>query len=273
MQKTRPCRRRRLLLLATAVMPGVLFGGFARAAEPDPAVAAIRAFYDALLATMKQAAQLGVRGRYDKLAPVIRATFDLPAMTRIAVGPDWTTIPPEQQTALLDAFARMTIATYANRFDGYSGESFEVDPEVMARNTGRIVRSKICPAEGRAGHAELPDARPAATRWKIVDVYLSGTISELATQRSEFAAILKSGGPAALIDEPRQQADKLMQEERDRADRSFTEALMHLRHSGAPGSASSSWGVRLARAPRATGLRDTAVRCCGTERSSRVRWP
>ena len=108
---------------------------------------------------MKQAEQLGVRGRYDKLAPVIRSTFDLPAMTRIAVGPDWTTIPAEQQSALLDSFARMTIATYANRFDGYSGQSFEIDPEVQPRNTGRIVRTKLAAAQGGAGHAQLPDAR------------------------------------------------------------------------------------------------------------------
>ena len=52
-----------------------------------------------------------------------------------------------------------------------------------------------------------PQNRPA---WKVVDIYLSGTISELATQRSEFGAILKSGGPAALIESLRQQIDRLM---------------------------------------------------------------
>jgi len=181
----------------------------ADAAEADPAVAPIRAFYDALLATMKQADQLGVRGRYDKLAPVIRSTFDLGAMTRIAVGPDWTAIPTEQQTALQDHFARMTIATYANRFDGWSGQSFEVDPEVTPRNTGRVVRTKLNrPKEDPVTLNYL--MRASGDTWKIVDIYLSGTISELATQRSEFGAILKSGGPAALIESLRQQIDKLM---------------------------------------------------------------
>ena len=54
--------------------------------------------------------------------------------------------------------------------------------------------------------------RNSGDTWKIVDIYLSGTISELATQRSEFGAILKSGGPAALIESLRQQIDKLMKE-------------------------------------------------------------
>jgi len=191
------------------MLVGFALAGRANAADVDPAVAPIRAFYDALLAAMKQADQLGVRGRYDKLAPVIRSTFDLPAMTRIAVGPDWTAIPPEQQTALQDNFARMTIATYANRFDGYSGQSFEVDPEILSRNTGRIVRTKLLrPKEEPVTLNYL--MRGSGDSWKIVDIYLSGTISELATQRSECGAILKSGGPSALIESLRQQIDKLM---------------------------------------------------------------
>ena len=192
-----------------AALLGLALSVPGRAAEADPATLPIRAFYDALLAVMKQAGPLGVRGRYDKLAPVIRATFDLPAMTRIAVGPEWTSIPADQQAALQDAFARMTIATYANRFDGYSGESFEVDPEVLTRTNGRVVRSKIIrPAAEPVTLNYL--MRGAGDSWKIVDVYLTGTISELATQRSEFSAILKAGGPAALVESLNQKTDKLL---------------------------------------------------------------
>jgi len=202
-------RRRQAMLRAMAMLAGLALARPALAAEGDPAAMPIRTFYDVLLAVMKQADQLGVRGRYDKLAPVIRSTFDLPAMTRIAVGPEWTAIPPDQQTALLDNFARMTIATYANRFDGWSGQSFEVDAEVLPRNNGRIVRTKLVrPKEEPVTLNYL--MRGAGDSWKVVDIYLSGTISELATQRSEFGAILKAGGPAALIESLRQQIDKLM---------------------------------------------------------------
>jgi phospholipid transport system substrate-binding protein len=175
----------------------------------DPAAAPIRTFYDVLLETMKQADKLGLRGRYDKLAPVIRQTFDLDAMTRIAIGPEWTSIPPDQQKALIDGFSRMTIATYANRFNGYSGESFEVDPEVLSRTTGRVVRTRLTrPKDEPVALNYL--MRESGGAWKIVDIYLSGTISELATKRSEFGAILKSGGPPALVESLREQTDKLM---------------------------------------------------------------
>lgn len=181
-----------------------------RAADTaDPAAARIRAFYGALLGTMKQAASLGVRGRFERLAPVVRATYDLPAMTRIAVGPSWNSIPPTQQAALVEAFGRMTIATYANRFDGYSGERFEVDSASEARSTGRIVHSRIVQANGEPVVLDYL-MRGSGGDWKIVDVYLTGTISELATRRAEFAAILASGGPDALVRSLTRQADELL---------------------------------------------------------------
>jgi ABC-type transporter MlaC component len=43
------------------------------------------------------------------------------------------------------------------------------------------------------------DGHDNDTSWQIRDVYLAGTISELATRRSDFAATLRSGGIEALI--------------------------------------------------------------------------
>jgi phospholipid transport system substrate-binding protein len=103
----------------------------------------------------------------------------------------------------------MTIATYAARFDGYSGERFEVDPASEARSTGRIVHTKLVQANGEPIALNYL-LRASGERWKVVDIYLTGTISELATRRSEFAAILKSGGPNALIESLRQQSEKLL---------------------------------------------------------------
>ena len=201
-------KRRAVLVVAGAWLLGL-------AARPtrgqgdgeDPATSRIRGFYDSLLAVMKQADRLGIEGRYKKLAPVIGATFDLAAMTRIAVGPEWNTISPQLQSELVESFSRMIIATYANRFDGYSGERFEVEPRSEARSSGRIVHTKLLPSTGEPITLNYL-MRGSGDSWKIVDVYLTGTISELATRRSEFSVILKAGGPAALVDSLRQQADK-----------------------------------------------------------------
>lgn len=178
----------------------------AQSADPTTRV---KSFYSALLETMKDAKRLGVEGRYKKLEPTITASFDLPAMTRIAVGSTWTSLTPEQRAAITSAFSRMTIATYANRFDGYDGERFEVDPKVSERGADRIVATRLVPKSGDPVVLNYL-LRASGGDWKIVDVYLSGTISELATRRSEFAALLKSGGAEALDRSLRARGDKLL---------------------------------------------------------------
>jgi phospholipid transport system substrate-binding protein len=175
----------------------------------EPAVARIKSYYAVLLDTMKNAKQLGVSGRYEKLAPAIRETFDLPTMTRIAVGPPWTSVPPEQQAALVEAFSRMTIATYANRFDGYAGERFETDPASEARGRNRMVRTRLIEASGKTTVLNYL-MHETRSSWKVTDVYLSGTVSELATRRSEFGSILKSGGAEALTANLRERTEKLL---------------------------------------------------------------
>ena len=202
-------KRRAALLAIGACAATVATPVFGADASASDVTAPVRAFYDALLDVMKRAKALGIKGRYDRLAPVIEQTFDLPAMTRIAIGPRWTSIAKEQQAALVDAFSRMTIATYASRFDGYSGERFEVDSNVDARGSGSVVHTRIVQPKGEPVTLNYL-MRKSAGKWKAVDVYLTGTISELATRRSEFNSILDAGGPQALIGSLRQQTDRML---------------------------------------------------------------
>ena len=60
------------------------------------------------------------------LAPVVNSLFDVPSMARLAVGPAWDTLTPAQQQQLTEAFGRYVSATYADRFDSYSGEQLQV---------------------------------------------------------------------------------------------------------------------------------------------------
>ena len=190
--------------LAAALL---LFATHAYGQSGDPA-ARVKSFYAALLETMKDAKRLGVEGRYKKLSPAVNAAFDLPAMTRIAVGPSWTGFTPEQQAAVTAAFTRMSIATYASRFDGYEGERFEVEPKIAERGADRVVNTRL--VTGREAVTLNYLMRASGEDWKIVDVYLSGTISELAARRSEFTAILKSGGAEALASTLKARGDKML---------------------------------------------------------------
>src|SRR6266852_4055052 len=116
-------------------------------AESTAALAAgpqdsVRNFYATLLATMKDGRTLGQSGRYARLAPVVDRVFDVPSMTRLAVGSSWATLPPAQQQRLTEAFRHYVAATYADRFDSYSGEQLQVTGE-QPYNADFIVQTKI----------------------------------------------------------------------------------------------------------------------------------
>lgn len=188
-----PVSRRSILL---APLPAALWLRAARAA--DSPVTVIQRFYDALLGVMKEAAHLSFDQRYQRLAPVVTATFDLGLTSRLSVGPAWTQMTPDQQRRLADVFSRYTISLYASRFDGFNGERFEVDPNPVSNPNGSIVQTKLVKSDGDKVTLNYL-MRQGSTGWQIIDVYLSGTISELATRRSEFSGILQTSGADGLI--------------------------------------------------------------------------
>jgi phospholipid transport system substrate-binding protein len=162
----------------------------------DPARATVQGLNDGLIAIMK--ARGTARSRATAIAPVIDRSFDLALMTRLAVGTGWNTIAAADQTALVAAFRRMTIAQYAGNFDSWSGESFAIAPNVDARAGDKLVRTTLN-APGKAPIAISYRLRQSSGGWKIIDVFYNNAISQIATRRSDFAAVLAKGGAKALI--------------------------------------------------------------------------
>jgi len=178
------------------------------AATPSPALTApdatpaqtVQDFYDALTAAMRQGPALGFAGRRHMLDPLIRRALDLPLMTRLVVGPPWKGLSAPEQQRLVEAFSDYSIAVYASRFKEYGGERFIVDPAAARRPNGDVVVStKLVPKEGETVQLDYL-MRDSARGWQVIDVFLSGTISELAARRSEYSAVFRSGGSAALVD-------------------------------------------------------------------------
>lgn len=192
-----PVSRRAFLLFS---LPLAWFSKSAIAAEGGAGpVAVIQQFYDVLLSVMKDAKHLSFDQRYQRLAPAISQTYNLGLMSRLAVGPEWARFPPAEQQNVTDAFSRYTISVYANRFDDYSGERFDVDPNPATSPNGIIVQSSLTKSDGDKVPLNYLMRQGADSAWQVIDIYLSGTISELATRRSEFAGVLQSGGAEALV--------------------------------------------------------------------------
>jgi phospholipid transport system substrate-binding protein len=168
-----------------------------RAAAADPAAARIEAFDASLISIMKEGPSLGAKGRYRRFQGVVEDYFDLPLMTRFAVGPAWATMSEPDHDALVRAFARLSASSYAKNFDRFGGERFELTPAVQTRGPDKIVPTRLVPGSGAPTNLTYR-MRLSGGQWKIVDVYY-GAISQLTNRRSDFAAPLAAGGAKGLL--------------------------------------------------------------------------
>jgi phospholipid transport system substrate-binding protein len=195
--QTRPLPIGRIASLLILVFVELIFVPGEGRAENADAADAVRGFYEVLLSSMRDGAELGQRGRYAKLEPVILKVFDVPYMTRMAVGPSWAATPQLKQHQVAEAFGRYITATWADRFDSYSGEKLEVTG-VRPYAAGALVQTRIVKPNGEPVAIDYLMRRNGEA-WQIADIYLTGTISELATRRAEFSSVLRSQGIDALI--------------------------------------------------------------------------
>jgi phospholipid transport system substrate-binding protein len=187
----------RPIRLSILIILSVLGCGDLGAEEVGPR-AVVASFQDTLLSTMKEAESLGFNGRYQRLLPAMELAFDLEQMTRVVVGGRWAKMNTTEKKQVVDLFRQFSVSTYASAFSGYGGEQFEVGDELAQPGIGTIVETRIVlKAEPPIELNYLLRETPAG--WKVMDVYLDGTISELARRRGEFASIIQNQGLSGLI--------------------------------------------------------------------------
>lgn len=167
-------------------------------AQEAPPRAIVERFQDELLEVMKAAANLGVRGRYERLEPLIRVTYHLPLMIRIATDPYWNTATRDQKSRLVGAFRRMSVSTLATLFDGYSGQIFRTVGEKPGTQGTRLVETELVNTDGSTVDIAYI-AKKSKNGWRIVDVIVDNDISELKVRQSEYRRVLQDNGIEGLI--------------------------------------------------------------------------
>lgn len=158
----------------------------------------VDSLHSELLDVMKEAATLGYQGRYSRLVPVLNELFDIPFMAKKSVGRYWKTVDEQGRARLLATFGRFTVANYAGRFSDYSDQYFETLKVVESTHGTFLVHSKLVTPNGETVQLNYR-LRPVDDGWRIIDVYLNGTVSELALRRSEYSSLIQREGFDALL--------------------------------------------------------------------------
>jgi phospholipid transport system substrate-binding protein len=189
----------RRALFAAACAVGIGLAASASAADESEAIAPVRDLIAGLITVMKAGVATPFEQRFRLLAPGIDRTFDLGAILRESVGPIWGTLPAEQQTLLVAAFRRYTVASYVNSFDAFDGQRFDIGPDTRTVGDQQIVQTKIVPRKGDVHELDYVMSK-TAYGWRVMDVLADGSISRVAVQRSDFRRLLARGGASALAE-------------------------------------------------------------------------
>ncbi|WP_460252986.1 ABC transporter substrate-binding protein [Acidiphilium sp. MT5] len=188
--------------MMAAGLAGLIAPVMARAAAGDGDVAVLAPIktLDAALITLMQQASKGVsfKQRYDTLMPVVAKVYDLDLILSVSVGLLWAQVPAAQQATLKQVFAAYTVATYVKSFDRYDGQRFVEQKSVRMLGPRRIVATQFVPKSGKPVELDYVMTETNAG-WRVSDVLFDGTISKVATQRSDFSGLVMPGDATKLI--------------------------------------------------------------------------
>ena len=180
---------RRIFLFVTVGLFSLLSLGSQASTADDPGQRV-----DALHAVLMQAMKHGgtVAQRIAIIDDQVLALFDFETIARVSVGREWGKMQVADQARLVDLLQRLSVATYADRFDKFEGQRFEREG-VQSSKTGSVVKTVIVRSNG-----ERVSLHYYFRAGKIFNVVADG-VSDLALRRSDYGSILKREGLPALF--------------------------------------------------------------------------
>jgi phospholipid transport system substrate-binding protein len=158
----------------------------------------VEALHSALLEAMQHSSELGYEGRYRRIEPVITANFDTPLIVKVILSRYWDELTPEQQQEFVELFRRLSVATYASRFNDYDGEVFvEVGREDL-KSERVLVKTEMRRPSGKPVRLDYLMHRNGNGDWLIISVIANG-VNDLSLKRAEYAAVIREKGYDGLV--------------------------------------------------------------------------
>lgn len=180
-----------LFLLSLAAVTGAQD---VQSASPEQVIQDLQ---ETFIEAMQKGEELGYQGRLKLLTPAINLSHDIDTIIRSALGANWNTLDEGQQQKITETFRKLSIATYAERFNQYNGEHFEIVEQRSLPRDQVLVRSKFIQADGNPINFDYV-LRHSKEGWRIINILVEG-VSDLSLKRAEYSAILKRDGFQALI--------------------------------------------------------------------------
>lgn len=137
--------------------------------------------------------------RLDDLKITIDTIFDYKKMIKFIYGKKWTTLDDEIKEKLEKTFLRYISYNYAKRFSAIKNLKFKIVKNEKLSDTKVLIKTfMITSGKDTVSFDYIFNKKDGD--WKIFDILVEGSISEVATKKSDFYQIIKQGGPLGLIE-------------------------------------------------------------------------
>jgi phospholipid transport system substrate-binding protein len=167
-------------------------------ADPvDDARKPVERLNETLIEVMKGGKQLGYPGRYRKIEPVVKDTFEFEAVSQIALGAHWKKLDRQQKTAFIAKLTDLSIATYAAQFNSYAGESFKFDSSQDLKNGRLLLRYNFTAPKEKPIKFEYYLGELNG-QWQIINIVVDG-ISDLALKKAQYTSVIDREGFDSLL--------------------------------------------------------------------------
>ena len=120
---------------------------------------------------------------------VINRTYDAEKMLKMIIGAAWKNQDNEKKKELIEVFKKYISKNYLNRFSKIQDVSFSNEKKEKISSDFFLVRSNLIIKQEKISIDYLLHLKD--NTWKIFDVLLDGSVSEIATKKSEFRIYIK----------------------------------------------------------------------------------
>ena len=120
---------------------------------------------------------------------VINRTYDVEKMLKMIIGAGWKNQENEKKKELIMVFKEYISKNYLKRFSKINDVSFSNEKKEKISSDFFLVRSNLIIKQEKISIDYLLHLKEDT--WKIFDVLLDGSVSEIATKKSEFRIYIK----------------------------------------------------------------------------------
>jgi phospholipid transport system substrate-binding protein len=137
-------------------------------------------------------------GIYNSTKKLITETYDTEKMLKMIIGDSWKNLNNEIKKEIINVFEEYIAKNYIKRFSKIKNLQFSSLEEKKIGTYKTVKSNLILSNDEKVSISYLLSLKKQ--EWKIFDVLLAGSVSEIATKKSEFKSFIVNGNINPLID-------------------------------------------------------------------------